>query len=204
VQAVSERYLLEQSEHCNILHLISADGLNRLTRERVLELIEVVGELRQDAARLDSTAKNAPKPLVITGNQHYFSAGADLKEIASLKAVEAFEFSNMGQKLMSLIDDFPTPVYAAISGYCMGGGLDLALALRLSHLRAQRDLWSSWSSAWACNWLGRHTTAPENCRSCLRHAIVCRGRETTRLRSFGYRTRIRNLTRPYCALHRNR
>ena len=128
MQAVSERYLLEQSEHCNILHLISADGLNRLTRERVLELIEVVGELRQDAARLDSTAKNAPKPLVITGNQHYFSAGADLKEIASLKAVEAFEFSNMGQKLMSLIDDFPTPVYAAISGYCMGGGLDLALA----------------------------------------------------------------------------
>jgi enoyl-CoA hydratase/carnithine racemase len=34
----------------------------------------------------------------------------------------------MGQGLMSAIDQFPAPVYAAISGYCMGGGLDLALA----------------------------------------------------------------------------
>ena len=34
----------------------------------------------------------------------------------------------MGQKLMHAIEQFPAPVYAAIEGYCMGGGLDLALA----------------------------------------------------------------------------
>jgi enoyl-CoA hydratase len=36
----------------------------------------------------------------------------------------------MGQRLMNLVDDFPAPVYAAVAGYCMGGGLDLALACR--------------------------------------------------------------------------
>lgn len=100
--------------------------MNRLTRERVLQLIEVVGELHEDAAGSNRT--NASKPLVITGNQHYFSVGADLTEISGLNAVDALEFARMGQKLMSLIDDSSALVYAAISGYCMGGGLDLALA----------------------------------------------------------------------------
>jgi enoyl-CoA hydratase/carnithine racemase len=67
-------------------------------------------------------------PLVITGSQRFFSAGADLAEIAELTAPVAYEFSRMGQNLMRSIERFPAPVYAAISGYCMGGGLDLALA----------------------------------------------------------------------------
>ncbi len=56
------------------------------------------------------------------------SAGADLKEIAQLSAAEAFEFSRTGQRLMNAIDNFPVSVIAAIRGYCMGGGMDLALA----------------------------------------------------------------------------
>ena len=72
--------------------------------------------------------KGTLKALLVSGNQHCFSVGADLKEIASLTAAEALEFAKIGQRLMGLIADFPAPVYAAISGYCMGGGLDLALA----------------------------------------------------------------------------
>jgi len=94
----------------------------------MLNLIEAVSELHADAARRAPAGKNASKPLIIVGNRHYFSVGADLNEIASLNAVEGLEFAKVGQKLMSLIDDFPAPVCAAISGYCMGGGLDLALA----------------------------------------------------------------------------
>ena len=51
-----------------------------------------------------------------------------MKEIAALNGPIAYEFSKMGQELMSAIDNFPAPVYAAVGGYCMGGGLDLALA----------------------------------------------------------------------------
>jgi enoyl-CoA hydratase len=68
------------------------------------------------------------KALIIAGNDKFFSAGADLREIAQLSGPEAFEFSRRGQKLMNAIDLFPVPVIAAIRGYCMGGGMDLALA----------------------------------------------------------------------------
>src|SRR5712671_5066018 len=68
------------------------------------------------------------RPLLITGNQKFFSVGAELEEIAALDGPEAYEFSRMGQDLTWAVEQFPTPVYAAVSGYCMGGGLDLALA----------------------------------------------------------------------------
>src|SRR5262249_55337524 len=49
-------------------------------------------------------------------------------EIRSLDAPSALDFARMGQRLMRAIADFPAPAIAAIRGYCMGGGLDLALA----------------------------------------------------------------------------
>ncbi|MGZ4789910.1 MAG: enoyl-CoA hydratase/isomerase family protein, partial [Terriglobales bacterium] len=77
------------------------------------------------------------RPLIITGNHRFFSAGADLNEITALGS-DAFEFARMGQRLMQLVDDFPAPVCAAVYGYCMGGGLDLALAcdFRIAHPHA--------------------------------------------------------------------
>jgi enoyl-CoA hydratase/carnithine racemase len=72
--------------------------------------------------------RSAAKPLVITGGAKFFSAGANLAEIQALTGHSAIAFARMGQRLMSAIAQFPAPVYAAINGYCMGGGLDLALA----------------------------------------------------------------------------
>ena len=69
-----------------------------------------------------------PALLVIAGNAKFFSAGADLNEIAALTGAEAFRFAQMGQRLMTAVASFPAPTIAAIQGYCMGGGLDLALA----------------------------------------------------------------------------
>ena len=104
---------VEQSSTITVLRLISSDGTNRLTRERVLALTSAIQQL-------------PPQPLIITGNDHFFCAGAELAEIAALTGAEAYEFSKMGQKLMNVIDIRPAPVCAAVSGYCMGGGLDLA------------------------------------------------------------------------------
>lgn len=111
------RIEVEEIQGVRLLRLVSEDGTNRLTREVVLALAKIISELATSAT-----------PLVITGNDHFFSAGADLREIAALKGPTAYEFSLMGQALMSALDHFPAPVYAAISGYCMGGGVDLALA----------------------------------------------------------------------------
>ena len=101
-----------------VLRLVSEDGTNRLTRARVLALTAAIEEL----------AAYPPARLVITGNAHFFSAGADLNEIAALTGPEAFCFAQMGQRLMGAVANFPSPAIAAVNGYCMGGGLDLALA----------------------------------------------------------------------------
>jgi enoyl-CoA hydratase len=113
------RFQVEDRPEGFVLRLSSADETNRLSRELVVELAEAVKKLAEKK-----------RPLVITGNEKFFSAGADLNEIAALDGPSGFEFSKMGQELMSLVEDFPAPVAAAISGYCMGGGLDLALACR--------------------------------------------------------------------------
>ena len=108
---------VEQLSTVTVLRLISSDGTNRLSRARVLALTECVQTLAEN-----------PKPMIITGNEHFFSAGAELSEITALTGPAAYEFAKMGQALMSAVDNFPAPVCAAVSGYCMGGGLDLALA----------------------------------------------------------------------------
>lgn len=110
---------LEQEElrGVHLLRLASDDDTNRLTGEFVLSFTKTISGLAASAT-----------PLVITGNPRFFSAGADLQEIAALDGPTAYDFSAMGQALMMEIANFPAPVYAAISGYCMGGGLDLALA----------------------------------------------------------------------------
>ena len=107
----------EKIQEIRLLRLISDDGTNRLTRGFVLALTKAISELA-----------NQSRPLVIAGNERFFSAGAELREITALDAPSAYAFSKMGQALMSEIENFPAPVYAAISGYCMGGGLDFALA----------------------------------------------------------------------------
>ena len=110
-------YKLQILDGVRVLQLCSADDTNRLTRACVLELTSAI----RDLAR-------AAEPLIITGNDKFFSAGADLHEIAALNGPQALEFSRTGQEFMNLIAGFPAPVCAAIHGYCMGGGLDLALA----------------------------------------------------------------------------
>jgi len=75
-----------------------------------------------------SSLKHGSSGLVIRGNSRFFSAGAELEEIAALNGRAAYEFAGLGQGVMRMIETFPAPVCAAIAGYCMGGGLDLALA----------------------------------------------------------------------------
>jgi enoyl-CoA hydratase/carnithine racemase len=110
-------YQLQIRDGICVLRLASPDGTNRLTHACALELTAAVRELAP-----------AAQPLIVTGNEKFFSAGADLHEIAALTGPDGLDFSRLGQDLMNAIADFPAPLWAAVSGYCMGGGLDLALA----------------------------------------------------------------------------
>ncbi|MGA3212983.1 MAG: enoyl-CoA hydratase/isomerase family protein [Terriglobales bacterium] len=111
------------------LTLVSPDGLNRLTLAKVRLLTEQI---------LNFHASDLPAlSLVLSGEKH-FSAGADLNEIRILSGAGALEFAKAGQALMKAIDEYPAPVIAAVAGYCLGGGLDLALAcdVRIAHPHA--------------------------------------------------------------------
>jgi enoyl-CoA hydratase/carnithine racemase len=66
--------------------------------------------------------------VVIAANSHSFATGASLEEVASVEGVTARDFAQAGQLLFNEIANFPLPIVAAIRGYCLGGGLDLALA----------------------------------------------------------------------------
>jgi enoyl-CoA hydratase/carnithine racemase len=110
---------IERLHNVTIIRLASPDGTNRLTRSVLAELTLAIQQLSEEPS---------PKPLIIAGYDRSFSAGADLQEIASLTAAAALDFARAGQALMNLVAQFPAATCAGIAGYCMGGGLDLALA----------------------------------------------------------------------------
>src|ERR1700722_4043588 len=90
---------LDRNTDVTILRLRSKDGTNRLTRQCVKALLAVFQEVQSEE-----------HALVISGNENFFSVGADLGEIAGLNGPQAYEFSTMGQQLMLAVDQFPAPV----------------------------------------------------------------------------------------------
>jgi enoyl-CoA hydratase len=116
---VSTRLLAAPHDGILLLTLESEDGLSRLDRG-------LLGELGTQVEGLAA----APEFVgcVITGSDRAFAVGADVNELARLSPAEAFEFSREGQRVFRAIERSPKPIVAGIRGYCMGGGLDLALA----------------------------------------------------------------------------
>lgn len=105
-----------------LLTLESDDGYPRLERA-------VLGEF---ARQMETLARDREiKGAVVTGSKQSFASGAEISEIAGLSPVDAFEFSRSGQRAFRKIEISTKPVVAAIRGFCMGGGLDLALACHI-------------------------------------------------------------------------
>ena len=78
---------------------------------------------------LDSiTENNKIKVLVITGDGKAFVAGADIAEMQNMTKEEAFQFSKIGQDTFLRLENLDIPVIAAVNGYALGGGCELALA----------------------------------------------------------------------------
>jgi len=72
------------------------------------------------------------KGIILTGaGQKAFVAGADIKEFTSLNAETGAAFSKKGQDIYFLIENFPKPVIAAVNGYALGGGCELAMACHM-------------------------------------------------------------------------
>ena len=94
-------------------------GYPRLTMEVLAELGDLLNEVKLSGLF---------QGVVIAANSRSFATGASIKEVASVEGVTARDFAEAGQSLFNRVASFPLPIAAAIRGYCLGGGLDLALA----------------------------------------------------------------------------
>jgi len=115
-----EGSLLSPEENIGVVKLNRPQTLNALSGETLLELDNLLEEVRRD---------DQVKVLVITGEgDKAFSSGLDLKEILTLDEAAAKSLFELGQSIFKKIENFEKPVVAAINGYALGGGLELALA----------------------------------------------------------------------------
>ncbi len=81
----------------------------------------------------------AVRAVILTGAGKAFAAGADIKEMADFSPLEARAYAQRGQRVFNLIEDFPHPVIAAVNGFALGGGCELAMAcdLRIASEKAK-------------------------------------------------------------------
>jgi len=98
-------------------------ALNALNKDVIEELSYVIDMTFSDPSI---------KAVILTGEgEKAFVAGADIKELSALSQSEAVELSKKGQKLFKMIEDCPKPVLAAINGFALGGGCELAMACHM-------------------------------------------------------------------------
>src|SRR5580700_2225045 len=98
-------------------------ALNALNREVLEEFARVIREVRHDSS---------VRVLIVTGaGDKAFVAGADIAAMAKMSAVDGLDFSRLGHRVMESFEDLPIPVIAAVNGFALGGGLELALACDL-------------------------------------------------------------------------
>ena len=113
-------------EHEEDLALVTIDRPAKLNALNA----EVVGELDQVFARLDDD--DTVRGVIVTGaGEKSFVAGADIAELAQMNGLEAHRISRRGQRMLDRIERLSKPVLAAVGGYALGGGCELAIACHL-------------------------------------------------------------------------
>ena len=104
-------------------------GIVKINRPDALNALnaEILGELRRVMHNLSFENENI-RVIILTGEGKAFVAGADISEMKEMSGLEAREFSLLGQKVFSFIATQEKPVIAAVNGFALGGGCELALA----------------------------------------------------------------------------
>ena len=112
------------------LDIDGAIGTLRLNRPPMNALnVQVQEELR--AAAQQATERRDVRAVVVYGGPKVFAAGADVKEMSTMSYVDMVEQSAHLQSALSVVAAIPKPVIAAVTGYALGGGCELALCADL-------------------------------------------------------------------------
>ncbi len=120
---------IEHTQGITILKISAPKSLNALNSTILKELSDCVSHL--DAAT---------RVLIITGDgEKSFVAGADISEMAHLNEAQGYEFGRLGAQVFRAIETLPIPVIAAVNGFALGGGCELAMAcdIRIASSKAK-------------------------------------------------------------------
>ena len=115
-------FLAPEEANIGVITLNRPDALNALNLELINELNTLLDEVAKD---------EKIRVAVITGAGRAFSVGADLREAQKLDPAGVQSFIESGQRLFDKIENFDKPVIAALNGFTLGGGVELALACDL-------------------------------------------------------------------------
>lgn len=121
---------LEIQKSIALLTFSRPEALNALNTQLITSFNQAVKELSQHKDL---------RALIITGQGKSFIAGADVKELAAMRPAEAYNFSRKGQVAFERLENLDFPVIAAINGYALGGGCELAMAcdIRIASVNAR-------------------------------------------------------------------
>lgn len=119
-----ENLQIELLDGIAVVTISREKALNALNTQTMLELQHFFGDGAHDLEGL--------KGVVLTGaGEKAFVAGADITEFSSLSAAEGMQMAKRGQDTFFLIERFHVPVVAAVNGFALGGGCELAMACHL-------------------------------------------------------------------------
>lgn len=114
---------IQKLESVLIITIARPESMNALNAQVLDELGKCVQEIYQS---------EAIRGVIITGDgEKAFVAGADIKELAALSKEEALKLAQKGQFLFKQIEECPKPVIAAVNGFALGGGCELAMACHI-------------------------------------------------------------------------
>lgn len=126
-----ENLLLEQQGRMATLFINRPQALNALNSDTLLELNTAIQQIADD---------KSIELLIITGaGEKAFVAGADIAFMQGLNAIQGREFGALGQKVFMAVEALEKPVIAAVNGFALGGGCELAMAcdFRIASTRAK-------------------------------------------------------------------
>jgi len=115
--------IIEKQDKIAIVTINRQEKLNALNKETLNDLEKAFSELEND---------DEVNCIIITGSgEKAFIAGADISEFINLDAISGKDFADKGQKVFSLIANLSKPVIAAVNGFALGGGCELAMACHI-------------------------------------------------------------------------
>jgi enoyl-CoA hydratase len=115
------KYIIyEKNQEIATITLNRPEALNAFSKEVIEEILQALEDVKSD--------ENIRVILLTGAGEKAFSAGADIKAMKGMNALKARELSLMGEKLCNALENLEKPVIAAINGYALGGGLEVAMA----------------------------------------------------------------------------